>query len=97
MKKTFPGLLGAIASGIPMLVDIAKPIFKKKHNDNELAVKSPAELIAIVKQEQGSDEPWYMWLIKRGVTMATVYFVIWASSKLGVSREDIINLFGLLK
>ena len=97
MKKIFPGLLGAIASGIPMLVDIAKPLFTKKHNDNELATKSPAELIAIVKDSQNSDEPWYMWLVKRGVTLATIYFVIWASAKFGISREDIINLFGLIK
>lgn len=97
MKKVFPGLLGAIASGIPMLIDIAKPLLTKKHNDNELSVKSPAELIQIVKDVQGADEKWYMWLVKRGVTMATIYFVIWASAKFGISREDIINLFGLLK
>lgn len=98
-KKLFPGLFSAIAEGIPALVGIIKPLIKKKKiSDEELSVKSPEELISIVKDTQDKDdEKWYIWIIKRSVTLATIWFVIYLSKQMGVTYDDIMGLFGIIK
>lgn len=98
-KKIFPGLLGAIIEGVPALIGIVKPLLKKKPISNdELNNKTREELFLIVKEHQAENEvPFWFGVIKTAVTLATVYFVIVVSQKFGITREDIINLFGLLK
>lgn len=97
--KLFPGLLSAVLEGLPAVVGWVKPLLKKKKlSDEELLTKKPDELVSIVKQHQSEgEEKWYTYVLKRAVTLATIYFVVYASKKLGVTSNDILNLFGLLQ
>lgn len=94
-----PGLFHAVLAGIPAIVDFVKPLIKKKKlSDAELATKTAAELVQTVKEVQShEDETWQMFILKRATTLATVYFVIWATKQLGVTSNDILTLFGILK
>lgn len=98
-KKIFPGLLGAIIEGVPALIGIVKPLLKKKKiNDDELNNKTREELFLIVKEHQAENEiPFWFGFVKTIITLITVYFVIVVSQKFGITREDIITLFGLFK
>lgn len=99
-KKIFPlGLITAIAEGVPALIGIVKPFIKKKKiPDNVLEGKPQEQLVEIVKELQShDDETWWSFILKRATTIATVYFIVWLSAKMGVTREDIMNLFGLMK
>lgn len=97
-KKLFPGLILAIAKGIPTLFEIIKPLIKKKPIPvEELNSKPTIELVSIIQEEQTRDnEPWYNWVLKRVVTLGTVYFIIWAAKQLGVTYQDIMSLFGII-
>lgn len=98
-KKIFPGLLSAIIEGIPALIGFMKPILKKKAISNdELNNKTREELFLIVKEYQDLNyTPFWFGVVKTIVTLITIYFVIAMSQKFGITREDIINLFGLFK
>jgi len=97
-KKPIVGLLTAIAHGVPTLIDIIKPLIKKKPIPaNELQSKPIAELVSIIQDHQTKDnDPWYAWILKRAVTLATVYVIVYLAKKMGVTYQDIINLFGLI-
>lgn len=98
-KKIIPGLFAGIVEGIPALVGLVKQFTKKKPiADEELNNKTREELFNIVKQAQTDNEtPWFVFILKTATTLATIYFVLFVSQKFGITREDIINLFGLLK
>lgn len=98
-KKIFPGILGAIVEGIPALIGIVKPLIKKKKiNDDELSKKTHEELFNLIKERQSEDDvPFWFGAVKTIVTLITVYFVIKMSIEFGITREDIMSLFGLFK
>lgn len=99
MKKIIPGLLTAVAEGIPLAVNIFKKFKKKKtHSVDELQTKAPTELIGIIKDsEEKENDSWIMFLVKSVVTLGSVWFVLYLTKQFGISREDILQLFGLLK
>lgn len=97
-KKIIPGLIGGIIEGVPALVGLVKQFTKKKPiSDDELNNKTREELFNIVKQHQQENEtPWFVFMLKTATTLATIYFVLVVSQKFGITRQDIIDLFGLL-
>lgn len=101
MKKQFPliGIISAIQSGIPLLKD-AIGLFKKhpKTPEEVLNTMSQSDLINHVKNIEAKDEK--SLLIRFGnliITALTVYGVVWTAKHFGVTYQDIIDLFGLIK
>lgn len=80
-------ILTGVKDGIPMINSIMG-LFKKKKQDsiNQNNQKPAEEEITLRAKLVG--------LISEG---ATVYFVIWLAHKFGITYQDVINIFGLIK
>lgn len=99
MKNPIYGICTAALDGLPLVVDIFKRLKKKKVSKlDELKSKSVEELSTIVQQHETKDnEHWTMFLAKSVVTLGSVWLVLYLTKQFGISREDILQLFGLLK
>lgn len=99
-EKKIPliGIIGAINNGIPLVKDFIG-LFKKtkKSTDGLLNGMSQQQLIEHIKQiESRDDKPFIVRFSYFALTCATVYFVVYISKEFGISRQDIIELFGLI-
>lgn len=89
-------VISAVQAGIPLLERFTRLIKRKPKTD--VNALQPEELKAkVIRLESDQDETKLEWAIKTVVTMATVYFVVYAAKKLGVTYETIITLMGTLK
>lgn len=103
MPVPITGIISAIQSGIPLVKQITS-LFKKKKTpktDSQLQVMEKPEMVNYIKElESNGGDEFKSFLVRLGnliLTAATVYGVIWTAKKFGVTSEDIINLWGLLK
>lgn len=103
MKKLpIIGIVSAIQGGIPLAKEVIN-LFKKgkqKTDVNELSSMDNKSLIDKINQlesDSANESTLIAKLTQLIITGATVYFVIWISAKFGITRQDVIDLFGLIK
>lgn len=98
-KNPILGIISAIQAGIPAVKEVFG-LFKKKKvtDDPTLDGMSAESLKNHIKTLEGGDEQHIlMRVFNLLITLGTVYSVIWLAHKLGVTYQDVIDLFGLIK
>lgn len=89
----------AIQSGIPLAKEFFS-LFKKskKTTDGLLNGMSQQQLIEQIKElESVNDKSFLLKITTFLITATTVYFVVYLSKHFGVTYQQIIDLFGLIK
>lgn len=89
-------IISAITEGIPLLNRLIKPFKKKLPED--LTKLTREDLVSVIEKVKSKEEESILiWAVKLILSGATVYFMIWLSKEFHITREEIINLFGLFK